>query len=105
MILIAPEAAVQSKPQALSLHAPKRMLYPGLANLFKALIVARSTAHAIQILRMTGWSVSRHRQQNPLASSPLLQVIRRQRQTYLGPIPSQLDQPTHIPPTIASGPG
>src|SRR5437667_10506658 len=40
-----------AKPTSVALQSGEGMLQPGLANLLKALIVGRSTAHPVEILR------------------------------------------------------
>ena len=43
-----------AKAAVVQLVRPERMLHPGLANLLKALVVARTAAHPIKVLRHDG---------------------------------------------------
>ncbi len=43
-----------AKVASVVLVCPKRMLHPGLANLFEAIVVARPATHPIEILRNHG---------------------------------------------------
>src|ERR1700730_4703780 len=50
-----------AKAARVALQSRECMLHPGLANLFKAIIVGRSTAHSIKILRNDRMVVARQR--------------------------------------------
>ena len=71
------------------------MLHPGLANLLKAIVVARSAAHAIEILR-NDWMVcvGQLKQMQFLVS--VVAGGRSDCQADLGPATSKLRQAGHI---------
>ena len=53
-----------AKAAKVALQSKERMFEPGLADLFKAVVITGSAAHAIQILRNDG--VIRVRQRKPI---------------------------------------
>jgi len=79
-----------------ALQRGDRMLHPGLAHLFKAIVIARSAAHSIKILRNDGMIGARKRKPTDLDVS----VIARGRghpQTDLASINSKLRQFGQVP--------